>query len=104
MIRSRWIPRYSPNHGIGVDLKGELTDPFTYRAIIGSLMYLTVSRPDIMYATCLCARYQSKPKQSHLTAVKRILRYLKGCPSKGLWYPNNDDFDFIAFSDADWGG
>ena len=67
-------------------------------------MYLTASRPDIMFATCLCARYQSKPKQSHLAVVKRILRYLKGYPSKGLWYPHDDNFDLIAFSDADWGG
>src|ERR1044071_7987230 len=67
-------------------------------------MYLTPSRPDIMFATCLCARFQSKPKQSHLAAVKRILRYLKGYPSRGLWYPNDDNFDFIEFSDADFGG
>ena len=66
-----------PNHGIRVDAKGKLIDPFTYRAIVGSLMYLTASRPDIMFVTCLCARYQSKPKQSHLAAVKHILRYLK---------------------------
>ena len=62
-----------PNHVIGVDAKGELTDPFTYRAIVGSLMYLTASRPDIMFATCLCERYQSNTKQSHLAAVNESL-------------------------------
>ena len=93
-----------PNHGICVDARGEAVDPFTYRAIIGSLMYLTASRPDIMFATCLYARYHSKSKQSHLIAVKRILRYLKGCPTKGLWYPNDDNFDFVAFSDANYWG
>jgi len=92
------------NHGIGPYEKGQTVDPFLYRAMIGSLMYLTASRPDIMFATCLLSRYQSRPKQSHLVAVKRILRYLKGCPTKGLWYPNDDKFDLVAFSDADYGG
>ena len=72
--------------------------------MIGSLMYLTALRPDIMYPTCLCARYQSKPKMTHLLVVKRILRYLKGVPTKGLWYPRDDDFDFASFSDSDYGG
>ena len=92
------------SHGIGPDKKGQAVDPFLYRAMIGSLMYLRASRPDIMFATCLLSRYQSRPKQSHLVAVKRILRYLKGCPTKGLWYPNDDKFDLVAFSDADYGG
>jgi hypothetical protein len=92
------------NHGIDLDEKGELVDPTLYRAMIGSLMYLTASRPDIMYPTCLLARYQSKPKVSHLMAVKRILRYLKGCPDTGLWYPKGEEFDLVAFSDSDYGG
>jgi hypothetical protein len=92
------------NHGIGVDEKGEPVDPTMYRAMIGSLMYLTASRPDIMFPTCLLSRYQSKPKMSHFMAVKRILRYLKGCPDKGLWYPRDDKFDLVAFSDSDYGG
>ncbi|KAD3336888.1 hypothetical protein E3N88_32407 [Mikania micrantha] len=96
--------RLAINHGITPDEKGELIDVTLYRGMIGSLMYLTTSRPDIMFATCLCARYQSKPRVSHLIAVKRIMRYLKGTPDLGLWYPNDDNFDLIAYSDSDYGG
>ncbi|KAI3685578.1 hypothetical protein L6452_34826 [Arctium lappa] len=69
-------------HGakIGLDLDGKAVDIKTYRGMIGSLMYLTASRPDIMFSTCLCARFQAKPKESHLLAVKRIFRYIKGTP------------------------
>ncbi|KAJ9536404.1 hypothetical protein OSB04_un000417 [Centaurea solstitialis] len=76
----------------------------TYRGMVGSLMYLTASRPDIMFATCVCARYQAKPKESHLAAVKRIFRYLKGTPYYGLWYPKGLGFELQAYSDADYGG
>jgi hypothetical protein len=55
--------------------------------MIGSLLYLTTSRPDIMFSVCMCARFQACPKEPHLSAVKRILRYLKHTPSIGLWYP-----------------
>ncbi|KAJ9552776.1 hypothetical protein OSB04_016821 [Centaurea solstitialis] len=89
---------------IGVDPKGKPVDHKTYRAIIGSLLYLTASRPDIMFATCFCARFQANPKESHMMAVKRILRYLKGTPNRGLWYPKESGFELIAFSDADHGG
>ena len=75
-----------------------------YRAMIGSLLYLTASRPDIMFSTCLCARYQADPKDSHMTAVKRIFRYLKGTPNLGLWYPKGSGFDLTAFSDSDYAG
>ncbi|KAD4981808.1 hypothetical protein E3N88_18479 [Mikania micrantha] len=92
------------NHGITPDEKGELIDATLYRGMIGSLMYLTASRPDIMFATCLCARYQSKPRVSHLITVKRIMRYLKGTPELGLWYPNDDNFELTAYSDSDYGG
>ncbi|MFS7942027.1 putative RNA-directed DNA polymerase [Helianthus anomalus] len=91
------------NHGICPDEQGVKMDETLYRSIIGSLMYLTASRPDIMYPTCLCARYQSNPKQSHLTIVKRILRYLKGCPSIGLWYPRSGDFTLSGFADSNFG-
>ncbi|KAJ9539456.1 hypothetical protein OSB04_032189 [Centaurea solstitialis] len=64
--------------------------------------YLTASRPDIMYATCLCARYQADPKESHMKAVERIFRYLKGTPNLGLWYPRDSGFDLTAFSDSDF--
>ncbi|KAI3735975.1 hypothetical protein L6452_15503 [Arctium lappa] len=68
----------APGTKIGVDLNGKVVDQKTYQGMIGSLMYLTTSRPDIMFMTCLCARYQAKPKGSHLSDVKRIFRYLKG--------------------------
>ena len=72
--------------------------------MIGSLMYLTASRPDIMFPICQCARYQSDPKESHLTAVKRIFRYLKGKPRYGLWYPKDSPLQLHAFSDSDYAG
>ena len=72
--------------------------------MIGSLLYLTASRPDIMYSVCLCARFQSQPKESHLNAVKRIFKYLKGTSDLGLFYPSSSSFDLIGFSDADYAG
>ncbi|GJR43134.1 hypothetical protein Tco_1311237 [Tanacetum coccineum] len=72
--------------------------------MIGSLMYLTASRPDIMFAVCACARFQVTPKASHLNAVKRIFRYLKHQPKLGLWYPRDSPFELEAFSDSDYGG
>ncbi|GJR63938.1 hypothetical protein Tco_0010003 [Tanacetum coccineum] len=65
-------------------------------------MYLTSSRPDIMFAVCACARYQVNPKVSHLHAVKRIFRYLKGQPKLGLWYPKDSPFDLVAYTDSDY--
>ncbi|KAJ9553800.1 hypothetical protein OSB04_017845 [Centaurea solstitialis] len=86
------------------DSKGKPVDVTLYRGMIGSLLYLTASRPDIMYSTCLCARYQAEPKESHLTAVKRIFRYLKGTPNLGLWYSKDSGFDLTAYSDSDFAG
>nr|GFA28933.1 hypothetical protein [Tanacetum cinerariifolium] len=68
-------------------------DLHLYRSMIGSSMYLTASRPDIMFAVCACARHQVTPKECHLHAVKRIFRYLKGHPKLGLWYPKESPFD-----------
>ncbi|GKF81210.1 hypothetical protein Tco_0239812, partial [Tanacetum coccineum] len=70
--------------------------------MIGSLMYLTSSRPDIMFAMCACARYQVNPKVSHLHVVKRIFRYLKGQLKLGLWYPKDSPFDLEAYTDTDY--
>nr|GEZ60043.1 uncharacterized mitochondrial protein AtMg00810-like [Tanacetum cinerariifolium] len=86
------------------DSDGEDVDVHTYRSMIGSLMYLTSSRPDIMFAVCACARFQVTPKVLHLNAVKRIFRYLKGKPFLGLWYPNDSPFDLVAYSDSDYIG
>ncbi|KAI3712432.1 hypothetical protein L1987_70988 [Smallanthus sonchifolius] len=91
-------------HCLTPDMDGESVDPHLYRSMIGSLMYLTASRPDIMFAVCLCARFQANPKLSHLSAVKRILRYLRYKPKLGLWYPKIDLFDLVAYSDSDYGG
>ncbi|GJT32230.1 putative ribonuclease H-like domain-containing protein [Tanacetum coccineum] len=79
-------------------------DVHLYRSMIGSLMYLTSSRPDIMFAVCACSRFQVTPKTSHLNAVKRIFRYLKGKPKLGLWYPRVSSFDLEAYSDSDYAG
>nr|GFA34302.1 hypothetical protein [Tanacetum cinerariifolium] len=86
------------------DTDGEDVDVHTYRSMIGSLMYLTSSRLDIMFAVCACARFQVTPKVSHLNAVKRIFRYLKGKPYLGLWYPKDLPFDLVAYSDSDYAG
>nr|GEV64857.1 uncharacterized mitochondrial protein AtMg00810-like [Tanacetum cinerariifolium] len=86
------------------DTDGEDVDVHTYRSSIGSLMYLTSSRPDIMFAVCACAYFQVTPKASHLHAVKRIFRYLKGKPHLGLWYPKDSPFDLVAYSDSDYAG
>ncbi|XP_022636523.1 uncharacterized protein LOC111241669 [Vigna radiata var. radiata] len=75
-----------------------------YRGMIGSLLYLTASRPDIMQSVCVCARYQSSPRESHLTAVKRIFKYLKGTTSFGLWYSSGAEPSLVGFSGADYGG
>ncbi|GJU36019.1 putative ribonuclease H-like domain-containing protein [Tanacetum coccineum] len=86
------------------DEDGEEVDVHMYRSMIGSLMYLTSSRPDIMFTVCACARYQVNPKVSHLHAVKRIFRYLKGQPKLGLWYPKDSPFDLVAYTDSDYAG
>ncbi|GJS45767.1 putative ribonuclease H-like domain-containing protein [Tanacetum coccineum] len=79
-------------------------DVHLYRSMIGSLMYLTSSRPDIMFVVCACARFQVTPKVSHLHVVKRIFRYLKGQPKLGLWYPKDSPFDLEAYTDSDYAG
>nr|GEX20118.1 putative reverse transcriptase, RNA-dependent DNA polymerase [Tanacetum cinerariifolium] len=87
----------------GKDGSGKDVDLHLYRSMIGSLMYLTASRPDIMFAVCACARHQVTPKECHLHAVKRIFRYLKGHPKLGIWYPKESPFDLVAYSDSDYG-
>ncbi|GJV86734.1 putative reverse transcriptase domain-containing protein [Tanacetum coccineum] len=83
---------------------GDDVDVDLYRSMIRSLMYLTSSRPDIMFAVCACARFQVTHKVSHSHAVKRIFRYLKGQPKLGLWYPRNSPFDLVAYSYSDYAG
>ncbi|GJZ57342.1 hypothetical protein Tco_0612836 [Tanacetum coccineum] len=86
------------------DADGEEVDVHMYWLMIGSLMYLTSSRPDIMFAVCACARYQVDPKVSHPQAVKRNFRYLKGQQKLGLWYPKDSPFDLVAYTDSDYAG
>ncbi|GJR72143.1 putative ribonuclease H-like domain-containing protein [Tanacetum coccineum] len=92
------------NKALVKDEEAEAVDVHLYRSMIGSLMYLTASRPDIMFVVCACARFQVTPKTSHIHAVKRIFRYLKGQPKLGLWYPRDSPFDLEAFSDSDYVG
>ncbi|GJT20060.1 putative ribonuclease H-like domain-containing protein [Tanacetum coccineum] len=86
------------------DEDGEEVDVHMYRSMIDSLMYLTSSRPDNMFAVCTYTRYQVNPKVSHLHAVKSIFRYLKGQPKLGLWYPKDSPFDLVAYTDSDYAG
>ncbi|GKE04358.1 putative ribonuclease H-like domain-containing protein, partial [Tanacetum coccineum] len=86
------------------DAEAEDVDVHLYRSMIGSLMYLTSLRPNIMFFVCACARFQVTPKVSHLHAVKRIFRYLKGQPKLCLWYPKDSPFDLEAYTDSDYAG
>ncbi|GJR49764.1 retrovirus-related pol polyprotein from transposon TNT 1-94 [Tanacetum coccineum] len=86
---------------LDADLSGTSVDQTKYCSMVRALMYLTTSRPDIVHATCYCARYQAKPSEKHLTAVKRIFRYLKDTINMGLWYLKDTGFKLTAFSDSD---
>ncbi|KAL8147596.1 hypothetical protein AgCh_005062 [Apium graveolens] len=86
------------------DPKGIPIDTKKYRGMIGNLLYISASRPDIQYTVCKCVRFQVAPKESHLSAVKRILGYLKGTTDVGLWYPKEIPFDLVCFSDSDYAG
>nr|GEY28466.1 uncharacterized mitochondrial protein AtMg00810-like [Tanacetum cinerariifolium] len=102
-VRSANTPMDKENHW-GKDGTRKDVDLHLYRSMIGSLMYLTASRPDIMFVVCACARHQVTPKKCHLHAVKRIFRYLKSHPKLELWYLKESPFDFVAYSDSNYGG
>nr|GEW15952.1 uncharacterized mitochondrial protein AtMg00810-like [Tanacetum cinerariifolium] len=87
-----------------LDLVRKPVDHTNYRSMIGSLMYVTSSRPDTMFATCMCVRYQANPNEHHVSAVKRIFRYLKGTINLGLWYSKDSGFDLTTYSEADHAG
>ncbi|GJT29431.1 hypothetical protein Tco_0909706 [Tanacetum coccineum] len=89
---------------LDLDKNGTIVDATKYQSMIGALMYLTSSRPDIVHATCLCARYQAKPTEKHLKEVKRIFRYLQGTVNTGLWYTKDFGFELTGFSNADYAG
>nr|GEU53699.1 hypothetical protein [Tanacetum cinerariifolium] len=86
------------------DKEGKAVDPSHYRGMIGTLLYLTTSRHDLQFAICMCARYQARPTEKHLHAVKRIFWYLKGTVNQGLWYPKDSSIALTAFADADHAG
>ncbi|GJS74786.1 retrovirus-related pol polyprotein from transposon TNT 1-94 [Tanacetum coccineum] len=86
------------------DEECESVDSTKYQGMIGSLLYLTASRPDIMFSVCLCARFQEAPKTSHLEAVKRIFRYIKGTTHLGLWYPKGTGIETVVYADSDHAG
>jgi hypothetical protein len=89
---------------LDLDPNGNDVDQKLYRSMIGSLLYLCASRPDIMMSVGMCARFQAAPKESHLVAVKRIFRYLVQTPNFGLWYPKGASFELIGYSDSDYAG
>jgi hypothetical protein len=84
--------------------EGEHVDQKEYRSMIGSLLYLTATRPDIQFSVCLCARFQASPRTSHQQAVKRIFRYLRHTPDFGLWYSAFSSLALHGFSDPDFAG
>ncbi|GJZ85860.1 hypothetical protein Tco_0651199 [Tanacetum coccineum] len=83
------------------DTQGKAVDPTHYCGMVGTLMYLTSSRPDLVYVFCMCARYQAPPTKKHLHAVKRIFRYLRGTVNRGPWYSKDSPISLTAFTDAD---
>nr|GFC79837.1 uncharacterized mitochondrial protein AtMg00810-like [Tanacetum cinerariifolium] len=86
------------------DKEGKAVDPSYYRGMIGTLLYLTASRPDLQFAICMCAWYQARPTEKHVHAVKRIFRYLRGTVHRGLWYPKDSSVALTAFVDTDHAG
>ncbi|GJX11138.1 retrovirus-related pol polyprotein from transposon TNT 1-94 [Tanacetum coccineum] len=86
------------------DTQGKAVDPTHYRGMVGTLMYLTASRPDLTFVVCMCARYQAKPTEKHLHAVKRIFKYLRGTVNRGLWYPKDSSIALTAYADVDHAG
>ena len=97
-------PPMSSSTKLYLDSSGVEVSPTLYRSIIGSLLYLMVSKPDIAFSVGICAWYQAAPKESHLTAVKQIIRYVSGTPNYGLWYSKDSNACFADYSDADWVG
>jgi hypothetical protein len=92
------------NRSLDSDTSGNMLEQKMYRSMIGSLLYVTVSRPDVMFSVCMCARFQASPRESHLKAKKRILRYLKHTQNVRLWYPKCAKFELIGYLDSDYTG
>ena len=92
------------NGNLDSDACGNMTNQNLYHSMIGSLLYVTASRADVMFIVCMCARFQASPRESHLKATKRILRYLKHTQNVGLWYPKGAKFELVGYSDSDYAG
>jgi hypothetical protein len=90
------------NRNLDSDASGNMVDQMMYRSMIGSLLYVTASRLDVMFSVCMCARFQASPTESHLKATKRILRYLKHTQNIGLWYPKGANFELIGYLNSDY--
>jgi hypothetical protein len=105
MEKCKPIKTPMPTNGhLDLDEGGNPVDQTLYRSMIGSLLYLTASRPDIMFSVCMCARFPANPKKAHLSVVKRILWYLKHTPRAGLWYLKGATFELISYSDSNYVG
>ena len=94
----------SPNVKLIVDLLGKSVDFSFYRSMIGSLLYLTASRPNISYSVGVCARYQANPKESHMIALTKIIKYVKAIADFGVWYSKDTNDVLAGYSDANWPG
>ena len=94
----------SPNIKLTVDLLGKSVDSSLYKSMISSLLYLNASKPDISYSVGLCARYKANPKESHVIALKRIIKYVKTTANFGVWYSKDTNDVLAGYSNADWAG
>jgi hypothetical protein len=92
------------NGNLDSDASGNMVDQKLYRSMIGSLLYVTTSRLDVIFSVCMCVRFQASPRESHLTATKRILRYFEHTQNVGLWYPKRAKFKLVGYSDSDYAG
>jgi hypothetical protein len=105
MVNAKPINTPMPtNRHLNLNEKGKAFDTKVYHSMIGSLLYLYASRPDIMLSVCMCARFQANLKECYLVAVKRILIYLVHTPNLGLWYLKGSKFDLLGYSDSDYAG
>ena len=105
MVNAKPIKTPMPTNGhLDLNIEQKAMDIKVYHSIIDSLLYLCASTPDIMPSVCMCARFQANPKECHLVALKRILRYLVDIPNLGLWYPKGSRFDLLGYSDSDYAG
>ncbi|XP_057515578.1 secreted RxLR effector protein 161-like [Amaranthus tricolor] len=92
------------NHGLQIVEGAEVADQDRYRRMVGKLIYLSHTRPDITYTVGIVSKFMHRPQVEHMAAILRILRYLKGTSNKGVFYSKNDNLDLVGYTDADWAG